>query len=272
MIYREWFNLRYKVLVWLLIYGGSASLFLIDHVWSTPWVTRIYIQNQNDQIIYQSLFNEWLSNLGAITPFLALLGSLDLFSEERGKGTLTFLLPHPVNRTRIFAAKLLLTAGCLAGIAGLTSLLVLAGDRIPKPVYNSQFTLTLCEPFDSCLVPATSQPIELSSGLTGLLLILLCGVLVVLGTGLCSVFCHSIVVTGLVALPVMFLAYAILYGGGRLAVYQDGTILGVVTGQIFSPWVIIADYSLLISWVAVLLAGCMTIFVTGLVIFKYKNF
>jgi hypothetical protein len=242
------------------------------HIWFTPWTTRAFIQNQNGQVIYQSLFNEWLFNLGIVTPPLALLGGLDLFSEESGRGTLSFLLTQPISRTRIFTTKYLLTAGSLVCIVGLSSLLVLAGDRIPEPVYNSRFTLNPCQPFDSCLVPATSQPIEFSSALLGLSLIILCGVLVIMGAGLCSIFCRSILLTGLAALPILFLSYALLYEGGRLEVYQDGSLLGVATGQIFQPSFIVADFPLLISWVAVLLAGCTALFMAGLTIFKHANF
>ncbi len=271
MFYREWLSLRSKVLIWLIIFGGWAILFLYQHIWLTPWVTRPYYEDQTGRLVYQSLFNEWLSGLATITPLVALLSAVDLFSEETGKGTHGFMLVQPLSRARIYATKLLLTAGVLVIVLGLTSTLVLAGDRVPKPVYFTQFTLTPCQPFDACLVPGMSESMNLPVALISFLLIALCGTVVLFGTGLLSIYCRSILLTGIAALPVLFLTYALLYLGGRVAAYQNGTLLGVATGQIFTPSAIVADLNLLMWWTGVLLASCLIVFGAGIVAFKRLN-
>lgn len=272
MIYREWFSLRFKLLAWLAIYGGWAILFLIENVWFTPWRTRFFFQDQNGHQIYQSLFDQWLSNIAMITPVLALLGGVDLFSEEKSKQTISFLLTHPISRVRIYSLKLLLTGGVLVSVISLTSLIVLIGDRIPKSVYNSQFTLDACQPFEECFSPGLSQPVDLLPALTGLLLILLVAALVIFNAGVMSIYCHSILKTGIAAAPVLFLCYTLLYGGGRLVVYNSDGMLGIATGQIFTPWFIVADISLLLSWSVLLLACCTGVFIIGSVVFNRKSF
>lgn len=269
MVYREWFSLRLKLAAWLAIYGGWTVVFLSVNVLRNPMYVNSYEWGGFE--MYTSLFNKWLENIAVITPVLALLGGVDLISEEKNKGTLSFILTRPLSRTRIYTSKLLLNAGALVSVVGFFSLVVLVVDRLPRSVYVSRYNMPPCDPNTYCTVLGTSRSIEFLPALTGLVLILLVGVMVVLNAAFLSIYCRNILQVVAAATPVVVLSYILLLAAGKRETFYNNSIVGV-SGPIFSSNMIVADMSLLLSWSTVLAIVCIGLLIWRIVAFNRKEF
>ncbi len=269
MIYREWFNLRLKLAAWLAIYGGWAVVFLSVNVLRNPMYVNIY--GSGDSEIYTTLFNKWLENIAVMTPVLALLGGVDLISEEKNKGTISFMLTRPLSRTWIYITKVLLNTGVLVSVIALISLIVLVVDRLPRTVEMSVYNVPPCRPDTYCNVSATSRPIDFVSALIGLVLILLVGIVVVFNAAFLSIYCRNILQTVAAATPVVVLSYVFLLGAGNRETYYSNTIIGS-RGQIFTSNLIVADMRFLLSWSTVFAIVSIGLLIWGIVVFNREEF
>ena len=129
MVYKEWLTVRYKMLLALVTYTLLGVLSVI--AWTTAWKT--------------SLMGIWLPVSLAGTCFMGALGGVDLISEEKDKGTISFLLTRPVSRARIYTTKIGLNVIGLASVYGLLTLIVLGLSYLPITYdywdYNQQIQL-----------------------------------------------------------------------------------------------------------------------------------
>lgn len=268
MIYRELFNLRLKLLLWVIVFFGGALFFLATNTLSGPMAVAIY--PDNDQERYNTLFGGWLKVMTIITPALTLFGAADIISEEVGKGTLSFLLTRPFSRTRIYITKILLNTGVFLACAILSSLVVLLVDQLPRQVLISRWTTSPCGENAYCsgwsggnLEP--SRPSDIVPALAALGIILGAAVLLVFGTGLLSILTRSFIQTIITALLPALLLNLLLTRDSPLArVNQYGP-----TDAVPLNW---NDLPQSLLWLAVLVCLSGVVFLGGLITFRWKEF
>ncbi len=272
MVYRELLGLRLKLAAWVVIYGGWTILFLILNVWPH---TMYYFGGYSwgDLPMYDTLFNKWLVSLAIITPILAVIGGADLVSEERNKGTLTFLFVQPITRTRIFVIKILMNVGALVGVMSLTSLVIFVIDRLPRSVLEVHYSLPVCVWNADCTILTNSHHMEFIPALMGLTLILLVGAGLVIGTGVLSIYCPNTVQTMVTAIPLVLLAYLLIANGGYRQQFPvtSGQIASA-GGPLFTSNMIVANNQLLLTWIGVVVIANTIFFCLGLHVFKRKSF
>lgn len=271
MVYREWFYLKYKVLAWLIVYAGWAVIFLFLHVW--PNQMYVFFGDWGNFDVYDTLFNKWLASIALMTPVLALIGGVDLVSEERNKNTLSFLLTQPISRTRIYVTKVLLNGGGFTGIIALSSLLILLVDQLPRTINVVSYipcnndAKSLC----TAITPGPGRPIELDWAIMGLALVLLFGVFIVFITGLFSIRCRNVIQTIGAASPVVVVVYMYILGAGNKATH-DGITIGRGAGPIFESNLIVVDNNLLLTWLIALAILCFGLFFLGVKVFNRAEF
>lgn len=271
MFFREWFGLRLKLATWAAIYGGWAVVFLFIHVW--PNQMSVFIGHWGDLDVYDTLFNKWLASIALMTPVLAILGGVDLVSEERNKNTLSFLLTQPVSRTRIYVTKLLLNSGIFMAIIALSSLFILVVDRLPRTVNMVSYLPCATDPKSLCtdISPGLSRPIELDLALMGLGLILLFGLLILFITGLFSIRCRNFMQTIGAASPIVVVIYLYELGAGN-KVTHNGMTIGRGFGAIFESNQIVADSDIMTFWLIALALICCGLFFAGVTVFNRTEF
>lgn len=268
MVYREWFSLRLKLLLWGVAYGGGMLVFLFASAWPNPMTVTIYQQAGQD--VYNTLFGGWLTIIIVLTPVLALLGSIDLISEENGKGTLSFLLTRPLTRTRIYTTKILLSTGTLVAVCGLSSLLVLLVDQLPRRVLVSRWTTAPCGENAYCSgwsngVLEVSRPAELIPALTALGIILAAGTLLICATGLLSIFTRSMLQNAITAATPVLIIYLVLNANGPFA--RTSQFAPMQTELL--NW---AELGQRLGWMVGLSGGAVIVFLAGLIAFNRKEF
>lgn len=230
----------------------------------------VSIYQQDGQDIYNTLFGGWLTILIMLTPAMALLGAIDLISEETGKGTISFLLTRPLTRSRIYATKILLSTASLVAIAGISSLIVLLVDQLPHQVLILRWTTNPCGDNAYCSGwngggLETGRPAELIPALAAVGIILVIGGLIVCSVGLLSIFTRSMLQTTAAAAPLLLITYLVLNGIGpfaRVSQYQpmQTELLQYV------------DLDHRLSWMTVLSIASIIVFFAGLLAFNRKEF
>lgn len=225
MLYKEWTTVRLKFYLALLIYGVVALIL------STVWLPL------NWGYTGVKLFELWLTIGLLVSFFTAILGGVDLVSDEVDKGTLSFLLTRPIARTRIYSTKIGLNIAAF-GVAFLgSSAVMLVIDRLqPSPVDLAE-----------------------ALGYTGL--ILMGGIGLICLTGLISIFTGSVMRT--MAFTIL-LVLLIVTGVAWLSFY---ILLRFRVAQILVwPWQIWPLVSLLLA------ATAAFTFLLGRITFARKEF
>ncbi len=133
MLYKEWTSVRFKFYLWAAIYGALVlSLLTFWSPWSrfgNSWYKLGY------PLFIQPVYLDWLNFSSVVIILTALLGGVDMISDELDKGTLSFLLTRPITRRRIYTTKILINLLGLGAIYGLSSAVMLTFDQLqPKSV------------------------------------------------------------------------------------------------------------------------------------------
>lgn len=249
MWYREWITIRYKFGLVQLLYTMLG--FMLATFWNQS--------TTSDQARVAPLFENWIM----YSPFLilgaAVLGGADLISNETDKSTLSFLLTRPLSRVRIYASKIVFSSLALATTYGLSSLVMLAVDAIPR-----QRNLIILVPNErgAAFVNAgqvTSVPVDLLYAFGSILLITLGGIGVLCLTGLVSIFARNIMQTFI---------FTAMVSGGLFFIYKETAEkwgISVSPSTFYHP-----ESILMLALLVSVLAGI--IFIVGIRAFCHKEF
>ena len=252
MWYKEWLVVRYKATLAVVIYTLVALLSLAN--WSSSSVT--------------SLFGAWIPFSLVATLGLGALGGIDLLSDEKDKGTISFLLTRPVSRTRIYGAKILANTGPLALIYSVFTLIMLGLARLPikhdswdyemqRVVYNN--------------VPARVTAFTESLALA--LVVILAGLAVICLTGFISIFARSVVETiiGTVLVVVVVVTVGALIGafGTSMLHLELNDVLAPLT---WIPGLLGPALSITLVFGGPLALLSATLYAGGQRVFQHKEF
>ena len=232
MLYKEWVSVRYRMLLWLLVYAVLAlALFM---TWQPLIQTRVLGREYSYNI--NPLYGNWLNISLFLTLIAALFGGVENISDEMERGTLSFLLTKPVSRQRIYTTKILMNITALVTTFIPCSLVMFLIDRI--------------QPFS----------IRLSEGLGLTVLWLTIGITLICLAGLVSVFTHNALQTiaFTIAIPTVIVAVVVFSVFYLAKVVTIGIQLDTQTTMLF--W---------ISCFAMLSVG---LFWAGLRAFSRKQF
>jgi len=197
MWYKEWRLVRYKLVLWLLGFGFLTLAYLSQFLFFRRFEMLIYPGNGQDN--YTTLFENWLKEIWNYLPILAILGGIDLISEEVGHHSISFLLSKPISRCRIYLSKISLNSLIFGGAIGLWSLVVLVIDRLPRSVDSQKWTVVKegAEVYGGILGNGvtTSHPAELFPAFFSIVLMVLLGSTITAMFGLISIFTRSVIQT-----------------------------------------------------------------------------
>ncbi len=276
MLYKEWRLVRYKFLLWFLGFGFITMSYLFQFLVLRRFEMLVYPWNGKEN--YTNLFEYWLNQSWNYIPILAVLGGIDLISEETGRGTLSFLLAKPLARTRLYLTKVGLNSLVLSGVIGLWSLVVLLMDQLPHTVdiskWNSVSDGTATYFGMPHIGTGPAHPAELFPALLSVLMVvLLCSAIAAM-VGLFSIFTRNVLQTLAISiLPLGLLMFGFVQLGkefnSQVNIRTEGGMTGNPIGEI--PLVAGAWEGRLVGVVllAVLAGLCIG---SGVFLFQRKKF
>ncbi|HEX2911407.1 MAG TPA: ABC transporter permease subunit [Chloroflexia bacterium] len=229
MLYKEWIIVRTKFWVSLFIYGVVGLLF---SVLAYPF---------RDSINPHSLFYDWLWTCCGITVLTGILAGVDLVSEEIDKNTLSFLLTRPISREHIYRTKLGINAAAIAATFILSSLFVLWVDQLG------------------------SHPINLTTGLIGVIAVVLEALTMTCLSGLISIFARNTVSSMVIALATVTAGFFLLIVATNFLQVVATDLLQIYPLRLEGP----GGYGLVIIIMA--LVGAV-LYLAGLTAFRRREF
>ncbi|MBN9391762.1 MAG: ABC transporter permease subunit [Chloroflexi bacterium] len=245
MLYKEWILVRKKLIFLVAIYGlGALGM-------ATMGAPRYYDENPVKP------FFTWLLMAQAITFAAAILGGADSFAEETDKGTMGFLLTHPVGRARIYLIKLALNCGAFIVALLTSSLVMFLVDQLPRNHVVYTYTYNNCGIEQGQVSgSAPNQITSLPEAFTGVISNLLIGITLLCLAMLISIYARTTVNA------IMFTIIAILLLALSIILFNGN----------FSRRSI--DFSTVVSFqlVPYFLPLLVVLFVAGLVSFKFREF
>lgn len=250
MLYKEWRQTRLKFGLMLALYALAGLL-----------VNTVFAPKSSD-LAGHSVFQFWVVAAIFVTIFAGVLGGVDAVAEENDKGTIGFLLAHPVSRRKVYTIKILLNSGVLAVSLAVSSLVLFFTQLIPRfytaNIWDDARQAGVPTPVGDPVVP----PLEAVSDVVAILGL---GIMLVCLSSLVSVFARStvqaILLTFIVVLAgctVIFNAFYIVVGTSNF--YTD-------ENRLFSQFY---EASFLAFLILVGLAAA--IYLLGLLTFKRREF
>jgi len=277
MWYKEWRLVHYKLWLWLGGFGLITLNYLLQNVFLKPFEMLVYPDGGVET--HTSLFENWILIAQGFLPIFAVLGGIDLISEEVGRGTISFLLAKPLSRSRLYLTKIGVNSLVLGGVIGLLSLIMLLIDQLPRSVGVSRWNVTkegtaVYAGFLRLRPLEPSQPVEIFPALLSIALIILECFVITAMVGLVSIFTRNLLQTLAVsALPLGALLFVLDQVGKT---YNSATKMSPESGMAFSPVGEIPLVSGVVEgrWVGVgLLAALAALLISlGLFFFRYKKF
>jgi ABC-type transport system involved in multi-copper enzyme maturation permease subunit len=245
MLYKEWILVRKKFIFLMAIYDLAALVI------ATMFAPKYYDQNPVKP------FYSWLLMALAITLAAAVLGGADSFAEETDKGTMGFLLTHPVGRAKIYLTKLALNCGTFIVALLTSSLVMFLVDQVPRNHVVYTYTYNNCGISDSQISGSAPNPItSLPDAFTGVASNLLIGITLLCLTMLISIYARTTVnaiMFTLFAILVLALSIILLNGNFSRSSIDFTTVGSFQLVPYFLPLLVI-------------------LFVAGLVSFKHREF
>jgi len=276
-VVKEWRLVRYKLWLWLAGFGLITLNYLLQNVLLKPFEMLVYPDGGVEK--HTTLFENWILIAQGFLPIFAVLGGIDLISEEVGRGTISFLLAKPLSRSRLYITKIGLNSLVLGGVVGLLSLIMLLIDHLPRSVGISKWNVVKVGTAEYAGFPRNeflgpSQPVEIFPALLSIALIILECVAITAIVGLVSIFTRNLLQTlAVAALPLGALLFW-LDGLGKT--FNSATKMSPESGMAFSPVGEIPLVSGVVEgrWVGVgLLAMLATLLISlGLFLFQHKKF
>lgn len=131
MLYKELRAVGFKMMTLVAVYG-CVCLTLI--------LSRLPFQMGSSG--NGSVLDIWFGVIAGLITFSGILGGNDLIAEEKGTGTLSFLLTKPISRSRIYANKIGVNLAVITVPFILATLPVLATDVLTLHPIDWPQTLT----------------------------------------------------------------------------------------------------------------------------------
>lgn len=180
MLYKEWILVRQKFILLVVFYGLAALS-----------IATIFAPNYNNQYP-EAPFSTWLSVAQALTIGAAVLGGADTFANETDKGTMGFLLSHPISRTKVFLTKFALNFSILVVTLVAGSVAMFFVDRVPRNHAVYAYTFNDCGFASGDITSEAANPTtSLGVALTGLGITLVIGLTLLCVSTLISIYAHT---------------------------------------------------------------------------------
>jgi len=197
MVYKEWRQLRLKMLMLAGIYTLIGVLVYVTQI------TIVHSYNTPPMLL------RWFNYSFFATIGAAVFFGVDIIAEEKNSGTLGFLLARPISRSRIYLTKILLNLCGLAVIFLVSSVILFFINTIPKAITLEEYQqidgiYTIMPPVQIYL-----NPVGFGYALDKTAVTLILGLCFVCISGLISIFARTLLESlslNVVIVAVLFLS------------------------------------------------------------------